>query len=211
MFDMLDTTYSSLVPQRVGRHNRFSAFLRIRQAGKLSRGGLARLMGLSAPSISSIINDLLDEGMIVETDATLARSEPRSLLAINADWGCVLCVSMTSNLAVGVVDLAGNVLSLKKVAGDGMTHGLYQQRFDCLVLDAFRAALEENRKGNVLGVGVLSAGYVDDEGIIRYNGNLPRRDVDMREVLQPVAPALVCVEEEHRLLLLSKMWGPRWE
>jgi len=211
VFDLLDTTHTGIVPQSVGRHNRISAFMRIRQAGKLSRGGLSRLMGLSLPSISSIINDLLSAGLIVETDMSLARSEPRSLLAINPEWGCVVCVSMTSNLAVGVVDLAGNVLSLNRVAGDGMTHGLYRERFDALLLDAFRAVMDESHKRKVLGVGVLSGGYVDDTGIVRYNGNLPRRDVDMKEVLHPLAPAPVCVEEENRLLLLSKMWGPQWE
>ena len=211
MFDLLDTTHTGIVPQSVGRHNRISAFMRIRQAGKLSRGGLSRLMGLSLPSISSITNDLLSAGLIVETDTSLARSEPRSLLAINPEWGCVVCVSMTSNLAVGAVDLAGNVFSLRSVAGDGMTQGLYRERFDALLLDAFRAVMDENRKRKALGVGVLSAGYVDDAGVVRFNGNLPRRDVNMGEVLRPLAPAPVCVEEEHRLLLLSKIWGPRWE
>ena len=211
MLGLPETIPVGLGPKKIGEHNRSVALMHIRRCGKISRGDLAALMGLSLPSITSIVNGLLETGLIMETDASLARNEPRSLLAIDPDWGCVVCVSLTYNLAVGIVDLAGNTLSLERVAGDDITHFLYRDRFDDLVQDGVRRTLKANRHRRVLGIGVLSGGYVDDAGIIRYNGDLPQRDVDMREVLAPVTRETVCVDEEHRLLLLSKMWSNQWE
>lgn len=194
--------------QDMARRNRAAALDLIRRHGGMSRSQLAQRLELSAAAMTKIANEMMDLGLIAQEPVLdLSPSQPRAMLRLNADWGYVVTLSLTYNLAVGVVDFAGKVVHAERLAGDDGDHGLYRDRFDSLALDGVGRVLERLGGQRVLGVGVLSYGCVDKSGLIRFNGSLPRPDVRMSELLAPVTRLPVSVDEEFRLLLMAHLWS----
>ena len=194
--------------ERMARHNRAAALMLIRRTGGISRMELAERLHLARSAITRISSQLLDAGIVRQVALNgLRRDEPRSKLVLNADWGYVVAVILTYDLAVSVVNLAGEVMHREHIRGDGgLTEGHYRADFDRLVPELVNRFLREWSDRNLLGIGVLSSGYVDAEGVIRFNGELPRRDVDMRRILAPVTDLPVYTDQELRLLLMQRMW-----
>ncbi|HRU95387.1 MAG TPA: MarR family transcriptional regulator, partial [Anaerolineae bacterium] len=192
----------------MARRNRAAALDLIRRHGGMSRSQLAQRLELSAAAMTKIANELMDQGLIAQEPVLdLSPSQPRAMLRLNADWGYVVTLSLTYNLAVGVVDFAGKLTHSERLAGNDCDHGLYRDRFDDLVLDAVSRMLDRLGGQRTLGVGVLSYGCVDKSGLIRFNGSLPRPNVRMSDVLAPVTRLPVSVDEEFRLLLMAHLWS----
>lgn len=191
----------------MGQSNRAAALRLIRRSGGISRVALSERLGLSRAAVTNIASGLVNMGIVRDdVSANLARDLPRSMLHLNPDWGFVVTVNMTHNLAVGAVNMAGEVVSWRRLEGDDHSHVAYRDRFEELLLPAVQETLDQLRGKQVLGVGVLSYGEVDRSGLIRESVSLPRRDTDMAEVLAPVTDLPVRVDHEFRLLLLAHMW-----
>jgi predicted NBD/HSP70 family sugar kinase len=195
--------------QDMARRNREAALMEIRRHPEgISRLQLAERLGLVRSAITKIATQLVDSGAVrEEAAASYRRHEPRSRLFINPDWAHVVTLSLMYELAVGVVDFAGNVVWQQHLMGDGVASRLYTDSFDQLVPGAVSRALAMVPGDNLLGIGVLSGGFVDRDGIIHYNNELPRRGVDMREVLADVTDLPVHTDQELRLLLQRTTWA----
>lgn len=196
--------------ERMASHNRETILRHICRRRTISRMELADELGLSRATLTRIADNLLDHGIISEDPIPRApRDQPRSLLRLNPHWGCIVTVSMVYDLAVGVADLAGELLHQERICGDesrGAHHAAYRDNFDEIIPAAVERVLAAWKGQNILGIGVLSAGYVNADGIIVTSEGLNRRNVDMRQVLSQVTRMPVKVDEEFRLLLQSRLW-----
>lgn len=95
-------------------HNKISLLQYVRfTPGGMSRADLARKMGLSRAAISSIVNDLLNIGVIREAAEGLASRRRRSvLLEINPASGYVLGVDMgATHLGLVLADYSARVIA----------------------------------------------------------------------------------------------------
>ena len=82
----------------------------IEKYGALSRADIARLTMLSPSTVSSIVAELVDLGIVLESKGTAASSGGRRpiLLDLNASASCAAVVDVqVSRVLYGVVDLAG--------------------------------------------------------------------------------------------------------
>ena len=191
----------------VSRRNRARTLMELRRAGSLSRTALASRLGLSTTALTRIANDLLDAGIVRQEPVSDFRpDQPRALLRPNPDWGHIVTISMAYNLSIGVVDLVGALVHCERLAGNDLTGGHYVHTFEELLVPAVTRLLGAWSERRLLGIGVLSIGHVDREGVIRRNSQLPRDEVDMRQVLAPVTDLPVHTEEEVRLLLKTQFW-----
>ncbi|GAA4971072.1 ROK family transcriptional regulator [Actinoplanes utahensis] len=105
----------------------------IRSAEPISRVEVAELTGLTQPSISNIVRDLIAAGVIHETGAVdSARGKPRKLLAINPAnlFGVGFQLGPESVTCVAI-DLTGGVVGREVVPLDGSDlAGQLAARFD---------------------------------------------------------------------------------
>ncbi|WP_433379538.1 ROK family transcriptional regulator [Actinoplanes sp. CA-142083] len=93
----------------------------VRSATTISRVELAEMTGLTQPSISNIVRDLIADGVIHETGSTdSARGKPRKLLAINPAnrFGLGFQLGPESVTCVAI-DLTGGVVGREVVPLDG--------------------------------------------------------------------------------------------
>lgn len=159
------------------RHaNKVTVLRRIRHAaGGISRAALAQELGLSRAAVSSIVNDLLDKGIVREGRLGRPRGGRRPrLLTINPDYGLVVGVDMgVTHLTVVVADMAARVLADREVPWSinaGPTACLAEvQRLVRTLLQELQATPEQVR---AYGVGV--PGPVDQaEGAVRTPPVMP--------------------------------------
>jgi predicted NBD/HSP70 family sugar kinase len=138
--------------------------------GEISRVQIAKNLELDKSTISSIVSDLLEIGIISET--TVGEAGPQGgrkpvHLRINASYGSVLGIEMRPEGYAGVaVDLEGKVIGTwtgaTPVTGDTL-----RQVF---LTAAQRMRAEMAGRAPLLGVGVGLSGVVNPhKGVIRYS------------------------------------------
>ncbi|WP_066901020.1 ROK family transcriptional regulator [Mycolicibacterium houstonense] len=86
----------------------------LRTDGPLARADLADRLGLSRPSITAIVSELIDEGTLVELDSRVEgpgyRGRPRKLLGCNPEARRVLAIWVDERRArVLIADATGNI------------------------------------------------------------------------------------------------------
>lgn len=100
-------------PEREQRTSRATILDAIRTAGVISRVELTGRSGLTAPSVTKIVQRLLDEGLVEEIGRGASTGgKPRTLIRLRADARYVLGAHLTvDDLTFVLVDFAGGVVS----------------------------------------------------------------------------------------------------
>lgn len=150
-------------------------FLRLLRTEPMSRAEVARRMGLTRAATSLIAEELLSEGLIVETAAgTTRRGRTPVPLALRRDAGYAVGVYLNRDgCTAGLVDMCGNVLTQDRLR---LEDTAAEEKLELLVHDIERMiqdALIPREK--IVGVGVSAPGPLDGErGMIL---NPPRFDL----------------------------------
>lgn len=195
----------------MARINRAAALRMIASANGISRLALAERLNLARSAITKIAGELIQTGMVSEEFLPGGRrDEPRSRLLINGDWGHVLTINLSNNLSIGMVNIAGELVRYERLAGDDVTPGHYRDKFDKLLPRAV-ARVQRKWAANLVGIGVISIGHIDEQGIIHDHSELPRADTDIRATLRNITDLPISVDHETRLLLQQCMRGRRGE
>lgn len=107
-------------PSLLRQINSAAVLRAVRQAGPVSRPEIARLTGLSRPTVNDVVDELLRAGYFLErppdgsTDARRPGPRPR-LVGFRADLGYVLGLDIGANKLLAVVaDLDGRVLASER-------------------------------------------------------------------------------------------------
>lgn len=107
------------VHQNVRNFNKHAAVDLIRFAGRgISRTDLAEEMGLTRPAVTVIVNDLIANAIILETEnRTTSTGRPPVVLEINPERGLVAAVDMGAmHLSVALGDFSARILEETEVA-----------------------------------------------------------------------------------------------
>lgn len=118
------------VNQNVRNFNKHAAVDLIRFAGRgISRTDLAEEMGLTRPAVTGIVNDLITNDIILETEnRTTSTGRPPVVLEINPERGLVAAVDMGAmHLSVALGDFSTRILEETEVVfniADGPTECL---------------------------------------------------------------------------------------
>lgn len=147
----------------------------LRKGGPQSRIELSRASGLTAQSITRLVEPLIARGLLLEdAPVVLGRGKPAAPLHLNGKAAFGAGVSlMTDALALALVDLEGTVLlrlteplsSLRREAGLRQIQALVDRAIAMAHLDRER----------MVGVGVAITGYFIGEGA-KVNPPLPLDD-----------------------------------
>lgn len=200
------TRIATLRPSLVGKLNERQILRVIQARGPLTRAEVARHSGLSAPTVSKAVGNLLDAGLLEERAAEFARGRPAAKLRLASERVQVL----------GAVIDAGRC-SVVSAGFDGVLHpdsttfptpATYAKLLDALA----KHSRERMAKAGVetLGVGVSVPGLIDarsGRGVLSpnlpmTNGRTPAADLGDRLGIPGAA-----VQESHALCLAEKHYG----
>jgi len=170
--------------------------------GALRRTELARRHGIRKNSITSIVDELLERGYLLEDNPDSLRS--RLYLETKKHFVLAAAVKPTEIL-FGRVFLDGRLEHLPTVKAPTNSKQILT-----LIAQRFRREID-GAEESVIGMGVAARGYVDPvKGIGIYAAHLPDwRDVPVRAFMQEKLGHAVLVDNDARCQLWEHAWFGR--
>ena len=183
------------------------------------RADISRRTGLKPATVTSIVNDLLEQNLLREIEpaaptpgdrppapSTGRFGRPPLMLELNSDARRILAIDLEpDHLRVAITDLVGRII-----------HYRHQDlnRFDAPaktiaeIQKLSRAALAVLGRQPLLGVGVSLPGLIDaDQGVLLSSTNMPKwRNVPVGPMLEQALKAPVRVERSIHLAALYEKW-----
>ena len=168
-------------PTRIRNLNRRAALAYIRHEGPNSRSALGPALSLSGAAVSSLVNDLLEDGLLQESEATTRdgrQGRPISLLSLNPTAAYSLSIVLrptkdSTELGMAWADYTGHSTALPDL--QVMPH----QDLDALI-KSVKTAIKRLEKvtpdaDRIVGLTIAIPGVVENDTI-------------------PMAPKLPCIE-----------------
>lgn len=191
------------------RANRSLVLRRLFLGGALNRSVLAQATGLSGGSITKVVSDLLQEGLVIETG--LEESDggrPRVVLQLNPTFGVVIGIDVgETGIRVGAFDLGMREIAAAVVPLHPQYHSAE------VVIDAIAEAVERLQvqltaeDQRVLGVGVGVPGVVEYERDSHVHApSIGWSDVALERVLSDRTGLPVLVENGAKTFGQAEMW-----
>lgn len=179
----------------------------LRRSGPSTRADLARATGVSSPTASRVVSDLLETGLVEEIELSFKqRGRPGRLyrLAAKSQYIAGVCV----NVAECEIFWAGlDGIIERETFIKFPTPATYEELLDEIV-SRFQEA-EASREGRCHGLGLSLPGLLEDSGLVAFSPNmhiLDKRNVgpDLEKRLNV---SVVSLHEVHALSLAELMLG----
>jgi N-acetylglucosamine repressor len=191
--------------------NRQIAINLIRTRQPISRADLARLMGTTRGSVTGLVNDLIDAGLVFEgATGEAPRGRKPKFLYLDSRRRCVVAVDVRpTRCHFMVTDIAGEPLV-------GMTSFPTDRDPKRLVADLAGRVNDTLRRhpelGRCEGVGVVVPGMVDHTGSrVLLAPRLGWKDVPLRDPLSAATGLPVVMENSGKACALAQAWSARGE
>ncbi|MGC9398789.1 MAG: ROK family transcriptional regulator [Anaerolineae bacterium] len=188
-------------------HNMHAILLALLQHGTLSRVRLAQMTGLSSTTITNLVAELLEEGLVTEEGPLRRRrvGRPRTALQLVPDARYALGIHIgVGSIRVTLTDLLAIPLLVRS-----FEHPLEEPAEAVLgrSLEVIHQVLEQSGVDleDVVGLGVGASGLVDTKrGINVFAPNLDWHDVPMQEWFATRMPIPICVDNNVRAMALAE-------
>lgn len=193
-------------PGLMKRLNRSSILGLLREEGPLYRSELAKRLELSPSTVTRIVGQLIEEGLVFEADTiNSATGRKPTLLEFNYKAGAVIGVDIGGNNVVGVVaDLHGDILFRKDVLVNPDAGDLENLKDVLSLIEKLcNAPSVPVDKIRGIGVGVPSIVKVPD-GVVVWAPALGWRDLHLKALLEEQCGLPAFVENDVNLGALGE-------
>lgn len=183
------------------------------RGGLVSRTELAKRTGLSLPTVSEIVAELIGSGVVEERETASSGGGRRPvLLGLKPDAGYVIGIKVTETRVIAVLtDLNAGIVD-RATASLGEDDVATVVRAIAGVVKKLRAAAVRRSGGGarpspVYGVGVGLAGVIDRaSGVVRHATYADWRDVDLAGLLAKRTGLPVVVDNDVNTLVANEQW-----
>jgi glucokinase len=197
-------------PSHLRHTNALTILKLLREVGSCSRADLVRASGLSAPTVTNVVGDLLAANLIKPLgEGESSGGRPPDMISFKAERGCVLAADITAGfLSFLLTDLSGTELDRGQVS---LAAQKTTPEAICRLIDVeARRLLRKHRKTGdkllALVVGVPAITNVED-GIVLSISTLENwRSVPLRALLSKVVDCHVIIENDTNLAALGERY-----
>jgi N-acetylglucosamine repressor len=168
--------------QKTKQHNTLLVLKTLYDGENLSRADVARITGLTRPTVSTIVSELIDDGLVAEIAVgPSAGGKPPILLGVVDDGRHLIGIDLANSEFRGAItNLRGDIqhrfsLPVNKRSGEYALELVYS------LIDELLGATESP----VLGIGIGSPGLMNaEDGIVRTAVNLDWHDLPLGDLLE---------------------------
>ncbi|MBS2212684.1 ROK family transcriptional regulator [Carboxylicivirga mesophila] len=192
----------------INRLNKIKVLNLIRESGEISRAEIVKKTGLSAPTITRIVDSLIKTEQLAEQigigeskggrPPMIVRFKGEDSYVIGIDWGRTHIYGILS-------DLNGNTLfaqDIKTNQTDGFESDLklVSKITEKLI---FKSGIDKRK---LRGIGVAAAGFVNNKtDVIEYSPNFNWENVDIRKPLAELFQVPVIVDNVSRVMARGEL------
>src|ERR1700760_3399259 len=202
-FSLKNETISVGRPSLLRHTNALRVLKLLRETGSCSKADLVRASGLSAPTITNVVGDLLAAGLIKPLgEGESNGGRPPDMIAFKAERGCVLAVKITADtLSFLLADLNGKELDTYEIA---LANRKTTPDAICVLIgEEVRRLLRKHRKKReqllAVVVGVPAITNVDEGTVLSISTLENWRSVPLRTKLSKIVDCLVIIENDTNL------------
>ncbi|AUJ23959.1 ROK family transcriptional regulator [Virgibacillus dokdonensis] len=181
---------------------------KIRTCEPISRAQIAKETELTPPTVSSIVKELLEQGMVYEQKkATSMGGRRPTMLYINKTAYYLVGVDAgPEKIKAIVADLGGRILGrISYVLNTPITEASFLDVMKQSINEVVRHA--NVKMEEVMGIGVAMHGVVEiATGRALYAPNLQLTDIPIKEALEQEFRVTVKVENDARAMALGEAW-----
>jgi len=180
----------------------------VRDNDGVSRADLAKRSGLSAPTVSRIIDNLIREGLVVEVGVGQSKGgrKPTRLRFSGVD-SFIIGVDLGATNIYGVLtDLDANVMA--EIKKPTQVEGGFEQVMERTseVIGELRSHLG-NKTGKICGIGMAIAGLINrDREIVEFSPDFHWHTVDVRAALKQKHDLPIIFDNVTRVMALGEIW-----
>lgn len=173
------------VQQKATRHDQRHQNLRlvlqcIVADGSISRADVSRATGLTPATVSHLVAQLEDDGLVAELGTgPSAGGKPPTLYGLNAGARSIVAIDLSDGKRVGsIFDLEGNPTGHAETSRNNVT-GEAAVKHLCDVIDG----LVKQSTAPLLGIGIGTPGVIDDDGTVIEASYLDWHGVPLRSLV----------------------------
>jgi len=180
----------------------------VRDNGGISRADLAKRSGLSAPTISRIIEGLIREGLVVEVGAGESKGGRKpTLLRFSGVDSFIIGIDLGATNIYGVLtDLDANVIAEIKrpTEVEGGFARVMERTSE--VIGELRSHLGD-RNSKIYGIGMAIAGLINmDREIVEFSPDFHWHNVDVKAALSQKDDIPIVFDNVTRVMALGEIW-----
>lgn len=178
----------------------------LRTEGPLARADLADRLGLSRPSITAIVGELIDDGTLVELDSRVEgpgyRGRPRKLLGCNPEARRVLAIWIDERRArVIIADATGNISH----EGETPTAGRTPASVIRSIIRIAEKMIEDPAGGPVAAVGICLPGFINSAtGFVVESKALGWSEVELGKPISRALGVPTAVQDATQAMTLAE-------
>jgi glucokinase len=197
-------------PSNLRHTNALTILKLLREVGSCSRADLVRASGLSAPTVTNVVGDLLVANLIKPLgEGESSGGRPPDMISFKAERGCLLALQITSHfLSFLLTDLSGAELDTSKVSLEGQK--TTPEAVCHLIGVEIRRLLRKQKMAReqllTLVVAVPAITNVDDGIVVSVSTLENWRSVPLRALLNKVVDCLVIIENDTNLSALGERY-----
>ncbi|WP_027408510.1 ROK family transcriptional regulator [Anoxybacteroides tepidamans] len=188
--------------------NRSAILNIIREQGPISRADIAKLTKLTPPTVSNLVKELLDTGIIIETyQGESSGGRKPTMLDINSERFYVIGLDIGSyQIKAVLANLNGFIV---KKASFSIPTPINNDRLLSLMIQAVHHMKEgiDDTESRMIGIGVGMHGIIDvDNGESLFAPNLNLYNIPIQKTLEKEFDILIKVENDVRAMALGERW-----
>ncbi|MBP1969265.1 glucokinase-like ROK family protein [Virgibacillus natechei] len=188
--------------------NKSNILNKIRKSEPISRAQIAKETELTPPTVSSIVKELLEQGIVRESDLGDSKGGRKpTMLLINSDAFYVIGVDAgPEKVECILTDLSGKVFER---TSSKLRKPITNDQFITILKENINKILQSSTtdKEKVIGIGVAMHGVVDVEtGTSLIAPNLDLSDIPIKAELEEAFNVIIKVENDARAMALGESW-----
>jgi glucokinase-like ROK family protein len=192
----------------VNRLNKIKVLDIIRTTEKLSRADIAKISGLSAPTVSRIVDDLLGEGLVREIGEGVSRGGRRpTLLKFSDQKNFIIGIDLGTTNIYGVLsDFDARIIAeVRRPTGIDEGFASVMRR----TADVIGELIDEPTiKGKrIYGIGMAVAGLINRKrNIVEFSPDFHWHNVDVVEFLSRIHNYPIIFDNVTRVMAMGERW-----
>ena len=178
----------------------------VRERGPISRAEIAQITALQRSTVSTIVDELKENGLVEEVSGESTGGRPPILLSLRTADAVAIGVDIgTAHTVVATSDLAGRVLKQEQFDTDADADKTIQN-----IISLVQGFIAEN-KGTIEGIGISLPGLIDPVSGSCFVPHFRWRDLPLGTRLRTASGLSVSVDNDANAAALAELWFGRPE